>query len=140
MENNSVEHFKKFGYVTLVAAKSGATLDSYGFRPKSEEVAQAIAQLCNEGCNVQLALSVNDGAFFIHAVDPNRLGESQMPETMPTFQDFVADEIAHFVGLRIDQLSGDENPEFVLRKLREDIAEGNWKNYVEVVYRDRHKQ
>jgi hypothetical protein len=53
-----------------------------------------------------------------------------------SFKDLVAAQIARFIELKQDRLFGNENINYVLSEIRENLENGDWYNWIEVDQRN----
>lgn len=130
---NTSAPFTQDGYEVIAVIPTGAEVESHKIRARYERVYRTICRLAAAGHSFKIVTQISGDTMLVVAVDPTREGEIDMESiTLPTFKDFVAEEVAKYLRIQQEKLVGDENPTFLLGQLITELEDGDWKRFEHV--------
>ena len=130
---NTSAPFIQDGYEVIAVIPNKVAIESHKVQARYVRAYRTICRLAEAGHNFKIVTQISGDTMLVVAVDPAREGEIDMKSiTLPTFKDFVAEEVAKYLRIQRDKLIGDENPTFVLGQLITELEDGDWKRFEHV--------
>lgn len=136
MNTKQTESFVEFhasGYEVLAVMNDGFEVESHDIQKIFDKIHSHVCEMANAGLSFVVVNKIRDGQSYWLAIDTARQEEIDMDTvSLPTFKDFVAEEVAKYLEIQQVKLVGDENPSFVLNRLITSLRDGDWKRYENV--------